>query len=138
MVGIETPLGVVTLSQIEKGEAIIDQLFIIFNAGDQQKQAVNVASLSNAFFTCIPHNVGRSASALASLALNSLEQLAQKQELLQLMRDMLTATMGTSLKTIFSTVGFRFKKILWRHQPPFHFFFLLLIRVCRIQGSQDV
>jgi signal transduction histidine kinase len=46
-------------------------------------------SLSGEFYTAIPHRIGRTRAAIASAVIDSLEALHQKQETLQLMKDML-------------------------------------------------
>jgi hypothetical protein len=55
--GIETPLGVVTLAQIEKGEAILKELYLLFVAGggkSSQTTRLKMEQLSNEFYTIIP------------------------------------------------------------------------------------
>ena len=88
--GIETPLGVLTLGQIEKGEVILEALYAVFKRkkrrpGDAQK----MVALSGDFYTAIPHRLGRSRAAVAAAVINTLEDFEQKQETLQLMKDML-------------------------------------------------
>jgi poly [ADP-ribose] polymerase len=86
--GIETPLGILTVGQIEKGEKILEELYDLF----QKKEASNRAEmerLSGEFYTTIPHRIGRSRAAVATAVIDSLESFEQKQETLQLMKDML-------------------------------------------------
>jgi poly [ADP-ribose] polymerase len=105
--GIETPLGILTLGQIEKGEAILTELYDLFkdkNAqqGGQasllpkkfptksaQRRDEEMTRLSGEFYTAIPHRIGRSRAAVAGAVINTLEAFEQKQQTLQLMKDML-------------------------------------------------
>jgi poly [ADP-ribose] polymerase 2/3/4 len=86
--GIETPLGVLTLGQIEKGEDILTRMYELFqrkprNLADQLRQ------LSGDFFSAVPHRIGRSRQAVEEAVIDSLAKFQQKQETLQLMKDML-------------------------------------------------
>ncbi len=86
--GIETPLGVLTIGQIEKGEAILTEMYGLF-----QKQPKGLADalqdLSGQFYTVIPHRIGRTRDAIAAAVITTSEAFGQKQETLQLMKDML-------------------------------------------------
>jgi poly [ADP-ribose] polymerase len=84
--GIETPLGVLTVGQIEKGEAILQQLYQEFKAA---RRGAEFERLSGDFYTAIPHRIGRTRDAIAASVIASLEAFEEKQETLQLMRDML-------------------------------------------------
>lgn len=88
--GIETPLGVVNVSQIEKGEAILQRLYEMFKLGTHDEEAVE--ELTNQFYTVIPHNLGRQRHQISSTKINSMAAFEEKQDLLQLMRDMLAVT----------------------------------------------
>lgn len=86
--GIETPLGVLTVGQIEKGEAILTEMYDLFQKkprGLQQK----LEDLSGQFYTVIPHRIGRTRDAIAAAVISTNEAFGQKQETLQLMKDML-------------------------------------------------
>ena len=85
--GIETPLGILTIGQVEKGETILQELYGLFKAGKPKQN--DVMRLSGDFYTCIPHRIGRSRSAIEGAVINSLELFEQKQETLQLMKDMI-------------------------------------------------
>ena len=88
--GIETPLGVLTIGQIEKGEQILSDLYAEFNKKQNAKKKAEVLEgLSSDFYTVIPHRFGRSREAAAAAVIDSLEDFEQKQETLQLMKDML-------------------------------------------------
>jgi poly [ADP-ribose] polymerase len=86
--GIETPLGILTIGQIEKGEAILADMYDTFQKkGRSWKQ--DLEDLSGQFYTAIPHRIGRSRDAIAAAVINSLPAFEQKQSTLQLMKDML-------------------------------------------------
>lgn len=100
--GIETPLGVLTLGQIERGEAILAQLYALFQKDQKPKNfEAQTAELSGEFYTSIPHRIGRSRADIAASVINSLEQFEQKQETLQLMKDMLQVN-GESGSVLFT------------------------------------
>jgi poly [ADP-ribose] polymerase len=89
--GIETPLGVVGLAQIERGEAILQKLYEIFKLGDSSSaNKTAVEDLTNEFYTIIPHNLGgRGRDQVAQAVINKISMFHEKSELLQLMKDML-------------------------------------------------
>lgn len=86
--GIETPLGVLTIGQIDRGEAILQQAYKVFQERGAKARS-ELTHLSSEFYTAIPHRLGRSRAALEAAVLDSLEEFEAKQETLQLMRDML-------------------------------------------------
>ena len=83
--GIETPLGVLTLGQIERGEQILAQLWQRFGQGDLEA----AARLSGEFYSVIPHRIGRTRAAAAKAVIDTHAEFDAKQETLQLMKDML-------------------------------------------------
>jgi len=85
--GIETPLGILTLGQIEKGERILEDLYAEFKK--KKKDAGALEQLSSDFYTAIPHRIGRSRTAIEAAIINTMPAFQQKQETLQLMKDML-------------------------------------------------
>jgi poly [ADP-ribose] polymerase 2/3/4 len=85
--GIETPLGVLTIGQIEKGESILHQLYDHFQ--QKRKSRDRMISLSGEFYTTIPHRIGRTRGAVEAAVIDSMEDFEHKQETLQLMKDML-------------------------------------------------
>jgi poly [ADP-ribose] polymerase 2/3/4 len=89
--GIETPLGILTLGQIEKGEAILIELYDRFQdkKANARRRDEEMTRLSGEFYTAIPHRIGRSRADVASAVINTLEGFEQKQQTLQLMKDML-------------------------------------------------
>lgn len=98
--GIETPLGVLTVGQIEKGEAILQELYQLFQKGSKSRSKME--DLSSEFYTLIPHRIGRSRTAIASSVIDSMEDFQAKQETLQLMKDMLQVN-GESGSVLFDS-----------------------------------
>jgi poly [ADP-ribose] polymerase len=93
--GIETPLGILTVGQIEKGEAILQRIYkAVQSLGEEPSPGSETADdelqvLSGQFYSVIPHRIGRTRQAIASATINTMQAVAQKQETLQLMSDML-------------------------------------------------
>lgn len=85
--GIETPLGILTLGQIEKGEETLQELYALFQKGSKDRNKMK--DLSSDFYTMIPHRIGRTRAAIEDAVIDSLEDFNAKQETLQLMKDML-------------------------------------------------
>lgn len=85
--GIETPLGILTLGQIEKGEAILTEMYELFKT--KKGSAAKFEELSGDFYTMIPHRIGRTREAIAAAVINNMAAFQQKQDTLQLMKDML-------------------------------------------------
>jgi poly [ADP-ribose] polymerase len=86
--GIETPLGILTVGQIEKGEEILAQMYEIFQK-KPKKYKDDLEDLTGEFYTAIPHRIGRSRDKVATAVIDSLAAFEQKQSTLQLMKDML-------------------------------------------------
>lgn len=86
--GIETPLGVLTLAQIQKGEAILQDIYQEFHKGP--KRRTELMRLSGDFYTNIPHNLGRTRADVEAAVIDNIAAFEEKQETLQLMTDMLT------------------------------------------------
>eukprot|EP01125_Pyxidicula_operculata_P005044 TRINITY_DN1852_c3_g2_i1.p1 TRINITY_DN1852_c3_g2~~TRINITY_DN1852_c3_g2_i1.p1 ORF type:complete len:1923 (-),score=635.24 TRINITY_DN1852_c3_g2_i1:335-6103(-) len=91
--GIQTPLGVTTLKQIELGQQILEEVYECL-VGTSPTSSTKLSDLSNRFFTAIPHSVGR--SSIQSLTLRTVGDYTKKSELLQLMRDLLLVFASTS------------------------------------------
>src|SRR3954469_15439993 len=87
--GIETPLGILTLGQIEKGEAILTTLYDLFQDKTAARRDDEMLRLSGEFYTAIPHRIGRTRAAVEGAVIRTLEGFEQKQQTLQLMKDML-------------------------------------------------
>lgn len=85
--GIETPLGILTVGQIEKGVAVLDDIYRLFSSNKGSKSAFE--DLSGDFYTAIPHRIGRTRDAIAAAVIDTLAEISAKQETLQLMKDML-------------------------------------------------
>jgi poly [ADP-ribose] polymerase 2/3/4 len=93
--GIETPLGVLTVGQIERGEAILQNMFQLFQS--KKSTPSEMERLSGEFYTCIPHRIGRTRSAINEAVIDTLAEFEQKQETLQLMKDMLSVNGDASV-----------------------------------------
>jgi poly [ADP-ribose] polymerase 2/3/4 len=93
--GMQTPLGILTSSQIEKGQVILDECFEVFkkyekaNSKKKKKLLQELTDLSSDFFSNIPHKIGRAKKAVKVAILDTIEEFREKQETLQLMRDMI-------------------------------------------------
>lgn len=85
--GIETPLGVLTVGQIEKGEEILAEIHGLI--GTKKGTKTKLEDLSGDFYTAVPHRIGRTRDAIASAIIDDIANIALKQETLQLMKDML-------------------------------------------------
>ncbi len=97
--GIETPLGILTIGQIEKGEKILGELYELFQQNATSRPEME--RLSGEFYTAIPHRIGRTRSAVDNAVIDSLEAFQQKQDTLQLMKDMLQVN-GESGSVLFN------------------------------------
>lgn len=87
--GITTPLGVLTVGQIEKGEEILGEMFELFQKKRARNKAERLQDGSSEFYTVIPHRIGRTRAAAEASVIDTLESFEQKQNTLQLMKDML-------------------------------------------------
>lgn len=85
--GIETPLGVLTIGQIEQGEKVLDEIYPLLKK--KKIHMDDLIHLSSVFYTSIPHRIGRTREAIASAVIDDLKDFKQKQDTLQLMKDML-------------------------------------------------
>jgi len=85
--GIETPLGVLALSQVEKGEQVLDKIYEILKTTSPNQ--TKLEQLSSEFYTIIPHRMGRGKNVTADNVIKNLDQLNAKVELLQLMKDLI-------------------------------------------------
>ncbi len=85
--GIETPLGVLTIGQVETGQAILDKIAIAVNKSRRNKK--ELSALSGQFYTAIPHRLGRSRQAVEDAVITTANAALEKNDTLQLMRDML-------------------------------------------------
>lgn len=106
--GIETPLGVLTMGQIDRGEEILKE---IFEAVKASKSAKTLQTLSSQFYTAIPHKLGRTKDAIAASVINAPNKVAEKEETLQLMRDMLTVDGEEHSVLASDSMGERYKAL---------------------------
>jgi len=93
--GIETPLGVLTIGQIDKGQTVLDQLAALF--GQKKKSSDDLADLSGQFYTLIPHKFGRTREAALAAVIDTADKINDKNDTLQLMRDMLNVNGKTNV-----------------------------------------
>ncbi len=93
--GIETPLGVLTLGQIDKGQLVLDQIATAM--AKKKKDSETLTELSGQFYTEIPHRFGRSKEQALLAVIDSANKVAEKQDTLQLMRDMLNVNGKTNV-----------------------------------------
>ncbi|MCB9640103.1 MAG: WGR domain-containing protein [Myxococcales bacterium] len=87
--GIETPLGVLTIGQIEQGETILGDIYKLLQKKQTKKAGDRLRELSSDFYTVIPHRFGRSRTDAEAAIIRDLNNFQIKQETLQLMKDML-------------------------------------------------
>jgi poly [ADP-ribose] polymerase len=85
--GIETPLGVLTLGQIEKGQDVLNKLIV--ETHKKVKKHDELSALTGDFYTLIPHRLGRTREAIEASIIDTAAKCKEKEETLQLMRDML-------------------------------------------------
>ncbi|KAN0024453.1 hypothetical protein ACTFIV_008861 [Dictyostelium citrinum] len=86
--GIETPLGVLSMEQVEDGEKTLKKINTYLNSTTNPSSA-ELEKLSSEFFTIIPHKLGRGSDVVSKNTIRNLDQLNTKFELLQLMKDLL-------------------------------------------------
>jgi len=106
--GIETPLGVLTVGQIEKGEAVLKLIFEAINSAVQEKELEKLSSL---FYTAIPHNLGRTKEAVKTATIDNKVKISEKEETLQLMRDMLSVDGEMHNVLVQDDLGIKYKAL---------------------------
>lgn len=108
--GIETPLGILTLAQIAKGERVLSSIeALIAKSESITKSNPVLVGLSGEFYTHIPHRLGRSRVGVQDSVISTLAEVEEKRELLQLMEDMLTINAsGGSHSVLKEGVGFKY------------------------------
>lgn len=92
--GIETPLGVLTIGQIDKGQSVLDD---IAKSLSKKKNKDELEQLSGDFYTLIPHKFGRSRDAALAAVIDNANKVSEKNDTLQLMRDMLNVNGKTNV-----------------------------------------
>lgn len=93
--GIETPLGVLTLGQIDAGQKVLDDLAQVVSK--KKVSVTDCQALSGQFYTLIPHRFGRSKADILAAVICKPAQITEKQDTLQLMRDMLNVNGKTNV-----------------------------------------
>jgi poly [ADP-ribose] polymerase len=96
--GFATPLGVLTLGQVDTGFDILSEI----RAAIQKKKKKEIDGLSGNFYTTIPHNVGRSRAAIQAAVINTIDKSDEVEKTLQLMKDMLNVNQGSD-QNLFAT-----------------------------------
>eukprot|EP00026_Physarum_polycephalum_P000150 Phypoly_transcript_00150.p1 GENE.Phypoly_transcript_00150~~Phypoly_transcript_00150.p1 ORF type:complete len:1663 (-),score=347.22 Phypoly_transcript_00150:165-5153(-) len=100
--GIETPLGVLSSFQIDKGERILKEINQILKTSEEEVCSnPKLEILSSQFYTTIPHNIGKTKEDALKHVIRTLPHLQAKQDHLQLMRDILAANSTGALKSEF-------------------------------------
>ncbi|ELR19183.1 ubiquitin domain containing protein [Acanthamoeba castellanii str. Neff] len=82
---LQSPLGTLTLQQVEKGESILMQIYQTLKHAENNptpEQLTEIRALSKEFYSAIPQN--------QQPAVDNSAVLEEKQELVQLLKDMLT------------------------------------------------
>jgi ankyrin repeat protein len=98
--GIETPLGVLSSFQIDKGERVLKEINNILKASEEEVCSNSkLETLSSQFYTTIPHNIGKTKEESLKHVIRTLPHLQAKQDQLQLMRDILSANSSGALKS---------------------------------------
>ena len=87
--GIETPLGLLTKNQIQKGNDILDEIESLLSSRKTEYTDEDLQKLSSKFYTIIPHSLGNTEETLKKAILNSYDKIEDKRDLLQLMEDMM-------------------------------------------------
>uniref|UniRef100_A0A6V1QIY2 Poly [ADP-ribose] polymerase n=2 Tax=Heterosigma akashiwo TaxID=2829 RepID=A0A6V1QIY2_HETAK len=85
--GIETPLGILSLEQVEEGENVLKE--IAKELKKKRKSSKKLEELSGDFYTTIPTKIGRTKDQIKDAVIDTVAAVAEKQDLCQLMRDML-------------------------------------------------
>jgi poly [ADP-ribose] polymerase len=88
--GMKTPLGVLSPSQLDKGENVLDRIEVELRSGSASTSKLQ--ALSSEFYTKIPHKMPSSAAAVRMMTIDDDHKVKEKRDLLQLMRDMLGVT----------------------------------------------
>ena len=85
--GLETPLGVLDAEQVRAGERALDEIEAALVRGEASGGAseAELEQLSGRFYTLIPHRIGRARAAISAAVVRTLDEVARKRELLQLM-----------------------------------------------------
>ena len=106
--GMRTPAGVLTIASIKKGEEALEELIALVQKQASKGVVEDMAAVSSAFFSAIPHDLGRKRPPV----LSTLNEIGEKQELCQLMRDMLAVNGGETGGIIASDdVGLKYAQL---------------------------
>jgi poly [ADP-ribose] polymerase len=97
--GIRTPLGILSIEQVEQGEAILERIQQEVMRPSPRSNVL--LQLSSEFFSTIPHRLGRTKADLQAAVIREDKVVKEKQELLQLMKDMLEVNSNAKSNVIF-------------------------------------
>jgi len=111
--GIETPLGVLTMGQIDKGQEILDEILVYAQKKKTKGVKEKITNLSGEFYTVIPHRIGRNRAVAQSAIIDTIDDFNAKQDTLQLMRDMLSVSSGDDAADVFVSdeIGKKYKAL---------------------------
>ena len=103
--GIATPLGVLAPAQLTGAENVLDRLEALVRGGGVAKSEMQ--KLSSEFFTYVPHRLGRFIGENSVKVMDSVEQIAEKRELLQQMQDMnsVSSVVGSAAANKYRALG---------------------------------
>lgn len=85
--GIETPLGVLTIEQINQGEDVLQRIHQELNS--ERPRTERLEQLTSEYYTKIPHRIGRSKVAMKQAVINHIDKYKAEMDLIGLMKDML-------------------------------------------------
>ncbi|EGG20107.1 poly(ADP-ribosyl)transferase [Cavenderia fasciculata] len=105
--GIQTPLGVLSMDQVEKGEKVLEKIHLELKQNYPLQSKLE--TLSSEFYTIIPHKMGRGKADVAKSIIKNLDILNEKVELLQLMKDLLKINGSGAL--VSSAVGMKYQAL---------------------------
>ncbi|KAL6055237.1 Poly(ADP-ribose) polymerase catalytic domain protein [Balamuthia mandrillaris] len=94
--GIETPLGILSLTQIQRGEDVLLELSHLAMQPESSERDEHVEKLSQEFYSMIPHRLGTNKAEIRRAILSSPQLIEEKQNLLQLMRDIISVSNARS------------------------------------------
>lgn len=91
--GFATPLGVLTIGQVDAGFDILGDL----RGAIQKSRKKEIERLTGEFYTKIPHKIGRTRAAVKASIIDSIEKSDEVEETLQLMKDMLNVNQDSDV-----------------------------------------
>jgi len=108
--GIETALGVISLDQVFRGEQVLNDVSGVLKTQPVDQKKVEV--LSSEFYSLIPHVLGNKRENIVKALLNNDTVIEEKQQLLQLMKDIIKVnniktrnSSGSEIDRMYSALG---------------------------------